>query len=69
MIGNLAVVLMVTALAPTPCANLKSLSLPNTTISGQFGEIFGPEHSAGLTTPARQLLSSCRSTPPQRGGE
>ncbi len=33
MIGNLAVVLFSTALAATPCANLKSVSLPNTTIT------------------------------------
>src|SRR3989442_4042238 len=30
----------------------------------QFGH-----HFAGLTTPARQLLLSCRATPPLRGGE
>src|SRR5262244_3743085 len=33
MIVNLAVVLFTTTLAATPCANLKSVSLPNTTIT------------------------------------
>ena len=33
MLGNLAVVLFATTLAATPCANLKSVSLPNTTIT------------------------------------
>ena len=33
MIANLAVVLFSTTLAATPCANLKSISLPNTTIT------------------------------------
>src|SRR5881397_1632115 len=36
---------------------------------GQTGEMIRPEHSAKLTTPARQLLLSCRATPPLRGGE
>src|SRR5262249_41847288 len=33
MLANLAVVLFTTTLAATPCANLKSISLPNTTIT------------------------------------
>ena len=33
MFANLAVVLFRTALAATPCANLKSVSLPDTTIT------------------------------------
>jgi hypothetical protein len=67
MIGNLAVVLMVTALAPTPCANVKSLSLPNTTIT--MAELmpagdFRPPNQAGGGAGARSTFPSS----PRRGG-
>src|SRR5437899_8211281 len=36
---------------------------------GADGVVSSATISAGLTTPARQLLLSCRATPPLRGGE
>ncbi len=36
---------------------------------GADGVVRPAKHFAELTTPARQLLLSCRATPPLRGGE
>src|SRR5215813_2359479 len=63
MLGNLAVVLFATRLAATPCANLKSVSLPNTTITT------AESVPAGTFTPPGGNAADGRQRGGQRGGQ
>src|SRR5690349_9919110 len=63
MIGNVAVLLVSAALAaPTPCASLKSISLPNTTIT--MAETVPP----GVFTPP-PAPAAPGAPPPEGGGQ
>ena len=62
MIANVALVLFSAAIAATPCTGLKSLSLPNTTIT--IAELV----PAGSFTPPAQAAPAADAPAPQRGG-
>jgi Tannase and feruloyl esterase len=63
MIASVAVVLFTAALAPTPCANLKSMSLPNTTIT--MAESVAP----GVFTPPPAPPPADPPPPPEDGAQ